>query len=115
MKKLLFYTILNEIYKKTKLTEINEEKLSKLLIELDKEGFTLTPVIESLNGLCTPYLKYKLEDLIIFNILNQSSPLHLTKEGLEYIVSETKQIYNNSDFKPFLKSVKKLIEKYIIK
>ncbi len=110
MKKLLLYTVLNEIYKIKKKGKIKEEQFSNLLIELDKAGFTLTPVIESLNGLCTPYLKYRLDELVIFNILNQSS-LVLTKEGLDYVSKEIEQIYQDPRYKTFLKTAKALIEK----
>ena len=113
MKKKLLYVVLKEIFEK-KVKDFNLDQLSELLIELDVNNHNLTPVIEGLNGLCTPHLEYRLCELVIFNILNQGSPYHLTKNGLEYINEQTKPIYENQDFKGFLELTNKLIDEILI-
>ncbi len=113
MKKLKLYVVLKEIFER-KIDSLKINELSKLLIALDDNDINLTPVIEGLNGLCTPHLEYRLHELVIFNILNQGSPYHLTKSGLEYINEQTKPIYENQDFKGFLELTKKLIDEILI-
>jgi len=49
-----------------------------------------------------------LEDKII---MSDKKCFKLTKEGLEYIKQETKEIYENPKYKNFLKIVNKLIDK----
>lgn len=113
MKKLLLYVILKEIFEKKK-GSLSIDQLSKLLIMLDEKDFNLTPIIEGLNGLSTPYLEYRIHELVIFNILNQSSPYHLTESGLEYINEQTKPIYEDKKFKKFLEITDNLINKFLI-
>jgi len=113
MKKKLLYVVLKEIFEK-KVKDFNLDQLSELLIELDTHSHNLTPVIEGLNGLSTPHLEYRLQELIIYNILNQSSPYHLTEKGIMYINEQTKTIYENEDYKDFIKVTNKLIDKILI-
>jgi len=109
--RLLLFTVLNEIHKITKSNSINKEKLSRLLIELDKKGYNLTPIIENIKGPTTPYLKYKIQDLMIFNILNLSSkPMFITEEGKNYIKQEADPIYKDPKYKDFLKIANTLIK-----
>ena len=113
MKKIKFYVVLKEIFKR-KIDSLDINQLSKLLIAFDDNDINLTPVIEGLNGLCTPHLEYRLRELVIFNILNQGSPYHLTKSGLEYISEQTKTIYENEEYKDFIEITNKLIDEILI-
>ena len=113
MKKILLYVVLKEIFEK-KVKDFNLDQLSKLLIELDINNHNLTPVIEGLNGLSTPHLEYRIQELILYNILNQSSPYHLTENGIIYINGQTKTIYENEDYKDFIELTNKLIDKILI-
>lgn len=113
-KKNMLYIILKEIFEK-KIKNFNLNQLSKLLIELDANNYNLTPVIETLHGLNTPYLENRLQELIIFNILNQNSYYHLTEEGILYINEQTKLIYENDDYKDFIEITNKIIDKTFMK
>jgi len=111
----MLYVVLKEIFKKIK--NFNLDQFSKFLIKLDAANYNLTPVIETLHGLNTPYLENRLQELIIFNILNQTSSIYytLTKEGVKYINEQTKLIYENDDYKDFIETTNKLIDKIFMK
>jgi len=109
--RLLLFTVLNEIHKITKSNNIDKKKLSRLLIDLDKKGYNLTPIIENISGPTTPYLKYKIQDLTIFNILNHSSePIFITDEGMKYISHEIDHLYKDPKFTNFIKITNNLIK-----
>ncbi|MHA1455849.1 MAG: hypothetical protein ACTSR5_07675 [Promethearchaeota archaeon] len=109
--RLLLFTVLNQIHTITEENKIYKKKLSNLLIELDKKGYNLTPIIENINGLTTPYLKYKLQDLMIFNILDHASePMFITEEGLSYINKEIEALQKEPQYRKFLKITNDLIK-----
>ncbi len=114
MKRLLLFIVLKEIFEK-KMTILTTDQLinqlSKLLIILDNAGWNLTPVIESIDGLSTPYLKGKVCDWIIFDILNYEPTYHLTKVGLKYIEKQTEHIYKDETYKNFIKLTRDTIDK----
>ncbi len=113
MKKILLYVVLKEIFKK-KVKDFNLDQLSELLIELDINNHNLTPVIEGLNGLSTPHLEYRLQELTFYNILSQSPSYHITEKGIIYINGQTKTIYENEYYKDFIELTNKLIDKILI-
>jgi len=115
IQKQMLLAVLKEIREKIG-DEINTNKLSSLLIELDKRGYNLTTVVEGHKGLCTPYLRYKIQDLIIFSILdNTNKPLHITKEGLEYIDKEIEGLQSDPQYKDFLRITSEVIqEKFLL-
>jgi len=110
----MLFVVLKEIFKK-QTKGFNLEQFSKLLIELDANNYNLTFVAETIHGLNTPHLENKLQELIIFNILNQSSSIYYnsTEEGITYIDEQTKIVYKNIEYKDFIELTGKLIDKII--
>jgi len=113
MKKILLYIVLKEILNK-EIENFSSKQLSELLIELDANNYNLTEIIEDLNGLSTPHLEYRLQELIIFNILNQSTLYYLTANGITYINEQTKITYENKEYKDFIELTGKLIDKVFL-
>lgn len=93
-----------------KRTNLNE--LEKMIINLSKKGEILTDIKESLNGLNAPYLKYIINDFVMYNILtytnSSQSEIKMTKEG-SYYFNENCEL--NQEFK---KKANKVIESYFI-
>lgn len=110
MNESLLFFLLSEITKRNRSREINKKKLSKVIIQLDQEGFNITPVIAGIKDLTTPYLKYIIEDLRIFNIMTKSSPLEITNEGIKYINSKIQNIYKDPEYRTFIDTTGRIIE-----
>lgn len=107
-KKILFFVVLKEIFER-KIEGFNLDQLSELCIELDVNNYNLTSIIEGLNGLSTPHLEYRLQELIIFGILNKNTSYYLTKKSIVYVDEQTKIIYENKDYKDFIGLTNKLV------
>jgi len=84
-----------------KMGMLDERDLSRALIEIDKKGFTLTPIIAGIDGLATPRLRYKIDDLVIYRILDGIKSLHLTAPGKEYIDKKIATIAGPREFERF--------------
>ena len=92
---------------------LKEDTLSRFLIELDKRGLTLTPIIADIQGLTTPRLSYNIDDYIIYRILDKSSPLRVTEEGKKYIEDKVMKIQESPDYKKFVEIVDSILPSFL--
>ena len=104
---LIFYAI--KLLSKKEKKSIEESLLSKFLIKLNKRGINLTPVIMGANGLSTPYLKYTLQDYLIYHIIKWSSPIELTEEGEQYIDEKIKILTEQPGFSEYKQNFQEVL------
>lgn len=105
--------------------------LSKILIELNAKGYNMTPIIAGPKGMTTPYLKYGIQDLYIFNFLDlvddesnvktdyeniKDYLLCFTEDGIKYMVNsineEIKPYMNSIKYQEFSKTFNKVLKKF---
>lgn len=115
-KKLLMYDLLCKISEANS-NSISQEDLSKIIIKIDEESnseFVLLPVVYGLNGYMIPELDFRVQELRIFNILNETSDecYKLTEQGHDYITQEVNPIKEVDSYKLFSRIAKKIIKEY---
>lgn len=104
---LIFYAI--KLLSENKKTSIEESLLSEFLIKLNKRGINLTPIIMGANGLSTPYLKYTLQDYLIYHIIKWSSPIELTEVGKQYIDEKIKLLTQLPNFPEYKQNFQEVL------
>jgi hypothetical protein len=85
--------------------------LERMLIELDKKGITLIPIIADINGFSTPSLRYKIDEYFIYRIIDGNDTLNVTKEGKDYIEEKVSSIKGTAKHDGFVGTVMSLLKK----
>ncbi|VVB75178.1 Uncharacterised protein [Candidatus Tiddalikarchaeum anstoanum] len=86
----IFYVI-KKVSNDFKIT-FDSKSLEDVILKLGKNNIILTNIVEVLDGLRIPYLKYILSDYKTYNIINGEDKLTVTEEGKEYIENKIKDL-----------------------